>query len=112
MAGGAKAQEFLNADAPLGDDAFYRLVSCAAPPQGECGKPVVRWSKTELSIGITRMDSAYLGGKKKRAEAAIFRAIQEINKVGSSLHLTRKDDSPDIPVLFLDIPAGSTIQGS
>ncbi len=112
LASGASAQEFLSTEVQLDDEDFYRLVSCAAPPGKECGKPVVHWPKTALTIGITRMDRAYLGGKKKRAEAALFRAIQEINAAGSAIQLTRDDANPDIAILFLDMPARATIEGS
>lgn len=112
LASGACAQEYLSTQGALSDEAFYRLVSCAAPPNGACGKPVVRWPKTDLTVGITRMDRVYLGGKKKRAEAALTRAIQQINAAGSAIRLTRDDTAPDIPILFLDIPARGTIRNS
>lgn len=111
-ASSAAAQEFLTTETALSDDHFYNLVSCAAPPAGKCGKDLVRWPKTALTIGITKMDRAYLGGKKKRAEAALTRAIAEINAAGSAIRLKRDDDTPDIPILFLDIPARSSIQNS
>lgn len=106
------AQEFLSSKTALSDDDFYGIVSCAAPPNGTCGKPVVKWAKNELSVGITKMDKAYLGGKKLRAEAALSRAIDEINAAGADIKLRRDDNDPDIPILFLNIPARSTIEGS
>lgn len=106
------AQEFVTTQTRLSDDAFYALVSCAAPPQGTCAKDVVRWPKTKLTVGITKMERAYLGGKSKRADAALVRAIQEINAAGSAITLTRDDTDPDISILFLDIPARSKIKGS
>lgn len=112
MAGTAISQEFLSTDTALSDEDFYRLVSCAAPIGGTCAKPMVHWPKTDLTIGITRIDPAYLGGKKKRANAALSRAIQHINTSGSAIQLTRDDDNPDIPILFLDMPARSTIHNS
>ncbi|MGB7316845.1 MAG: hypothetical protein WBC85_02660 [Planktotalea sp.] len=108
----ASAQEYLNTQTELSDNDFYRLVSCAAPPKGECAKPIVKWSKPKLTIGITRMDPVYLGGKKKRAEAALARAIQAINSAGSAIRLERSDDDPDIPILFIDMPARSQIENS
>ena len=112
LSGQAHAQEFLNSDTALSDDDFYRLVACAAPANGECGKPFVRWTDANLTIAITKMERAYLGGKKKRAEAALQRAIDEINVAGSAVQLIRDDGNPDIPILFLDIPSRSTIKGS
>lgn len=108
----APAQEYLSADGALSDRDFYRLVACAAPPDAPCLKPFVKWDTTDLSVGITRMERAYLGGKAKRAEAALVRAMQEINSAGSAIRLTRDDANPDIPILFLDIPARSTIENS
>lgn len=106
------AQEFLSADKKLNDEHFYRLVSCAAPPGGDCAKPIARWPKTTLTVGITKMDRAYLGGKKMRAQAALRRAIEAINEADTAIILARDDEAPDIAILFLDIPARSTIQGS
>ncbi|MEP5152155.1 DUF2927 domain-containing protein [Planktotalea sp.] len=108
----ANAQEYLSATKALSNDDFYNLVACAAPPDGTCAKPLVRWDRTELTIGITRMDKIYLGGKKKRAEAALVRAIQEINAAGSAIQLTQSEDNPDIPILFLDMPARLNIENS
>lgn len=110
--GSVGAQEFLTAQSALSDDNFYRMVACAAPPEGSCAKPMVRWPKSDLTIGITRMDAAYLGGKKKRAEAALERAIKQINAAGSAIRLTRNDTAPDIPILFLDMPARTPIRDS
>jgi len=41
-----------------------------------------------------------------------LRLRKGINKAGSAIQLTRDDRSPDIPILFLDIPARSKIKGS
>lgn len=106
------AQEFLSTEVALSDDDFYGIISCAAPPNEPCGKPIVTWPKGNLTVGITKMHKAYLGGKKLRAEAALSRAIDEINKAGSAIRLSRDERNPDIPILFLNIPARSTIQGS
>lgn len=108
----AVAQEFLRTDVALSDDDFYNLVACAAPPGGECAKSIVRWPKDTLTIGITKMERAYLGGKKTRAEASLTRAVDEINAANSGIQLTRNDSAPDIAILFLDIPSRSKIKGS
>ena len=39
MALPAAAQDFVDTNGPLSDEAFYRLVACAAPPNEECAKP-------------------------------------------------------------------------
>jgi hypothetical protein len=86
LSSAVSAQEFLATDTALADNDFYRLVACAAPPKGNC--------------------------KKTRAEASLSQAIDEINAAGTAIQLTRDDSNPDFPILFLDIPARSTIQGS
>ena len=86
LSSAVSAQEFLATDTALADNDFYRLVACAAPPKRNC--------------------------KKTRVEASVIRAIDEINASGTAIQLTRDDSNPDIPILFLDIPARSTIQGS
>ncbi|MGH1578171.1 hypothetical protein [Planktotalea sp.] len=108
----AQAQEFIDAEHALNDEDFYRLVACAAPPMDACQKQIVKWDKADLSVGITKMDRAYLGGKAKRAQAALARAIQEVNSAGSAINLRRDDKNPDIEILFLDIPRGGEIRGS
>lgn len=86
LSSAVSAQEFLATDTALADNDFYRLVACAAPPKGNC--------------------------KKTRAEASLSQAIDETNAAGTAIQLTRDDSNPDFPILFLDIPARSTIQGS
>lgn len=110
LASSGAAQEFITTDTALGDEDFYRLVACAAPPGGTCQKPEIRWDKPEITVGITRMERAYLGGKKKRAEAALFLALKEINSADLGIRLVRDDRDPDIPILFLDMPAGANLK--
>lgn len=110
VASTSSAQEFREVQGALTDADFYRLVSCAAPPGGACSKPVVRWDRDGITVGITRMDRAYLGGKAKRADAALTRALAEINASGANIRLVRLDEDPDIEIQFLDIPARSTLK--
>jgi len=112
LAGGAAAQEFVVSDGALSDQDFYRLVACAAPPGGDCAKPMVRWVLDRpLRVAITRLDPAFLGGKAKRARAALVRAVQAVNAAGAGVRLimVEPDDAPDIPVLFVDAEAGATL---
>ncbi|MEM9581418.1 MAG: hypothetical protein AAF891_12110 [Pseudomonadota bacterium] len=104
------AQEFVTAPGQLNDEDFYRIVACAAPPGGTCQKQMIRWRQNALTVGITRLDPAFLGGKKKRADVALDLAIDEINAAGAGIRLVRDDVDPDIPLLFLDMPARSTLR--
>lgn len=112
MALPAQAQDFVDSSGPLSDEAFYRLVACAAPPEGKCAKPFYQWTKTNITVGITQRDRAYLGGKLKRAEAALVRALQRLNSVGMALTLIPTEATPDITIHLLDIARGQKITGS
>lgn len=104
------AQDFVDSDGPLDDAAYYRLVACAAPPNGPCAKPFFRWQKTTITVGITTRDRAFLGGKQKRAEAAVVRALQHLNAVGMPITLREDRQNPDIAIHLLDTPRGTAIE--
>ena len=112
MALPAAAQDFVDTSGPLSDEAFYRLVACAAPPSEKCAKPFYRWTKTNITIGITQRDHVFLGGKLKRAEAAFVRAIQRLNAVGMNVTLIADEITPDITIHLLDIARTQKITGS
>ena len=108
----AMAQEFVTSTGPLSDDDFYKAVGCGADPGEPWRKPFVKWVVDRpLLVGITRMDRGFLGGRAKRAEAALIRALQFLNKVdmGLRLELAAPGQTPDIPILFLDRPMGHKI---
>lgn len=112
FAGSAQAQDFVRSNGPLEDTAFYRLVACAAPPQGPCAKPFYRWDKPDLTVGILTRTPPFLGGKMKRADAALVRALQYLSAVEMGLRLRQNDASPDIVIHLLDTARGETISGS
>lgn len=100
----------MDSDGPLDDTAFYRLVACAAPPDGPCAKPFYKWNKPTLTISIVERAPAFLGGKLKRAEASLVRAVQRLNGVGMGLTLTTGEGAaPDIAIHLLDVARGQTI---
>lgn len=114
-AGATAAQEFVPVDGALRDADFYRLVSCAAPPGGECRKPVVRWPRfaaSDLTIGITRVDAGVPERQIVAYETAIDDAIAEINAANAAIRLRKARRRPDISVLLLDMEQGGIIEGS
>lgn len=114
-AGPLTAQEFVSGNGPMNDTDFYRAVACAAPPGGACRKPMVRWQQNgPLRIALRRMDPAYLGGKKLRANAALERALLALNGAGASPALTRADPAgpAEIELFFLDLERGQPIAGT
>lgn len=112
MALPAQAQDFIDSQGPLSDEAFYRLVACAAPPGGQCGKPLFKWDKTDLTVGIVQRDPAFLGGKLKRAEAAVVRALQHLNAVDMNIRLRQSEAAPDITIHLLGSARGQKITAS
>lgn len=112
----AVAQEFVTVPRRLSDEAFYRLVACAAPPGGACGKPEIRWSeerRLSLTVGIAQIDPGFPSYKLDLVDAAIDRAIAEINAAGAYLVLERSwEAEPDIALYLLDTPQDGIISGT
>lgn len=112
----ATAQEFITVPRRLSDEAFYRLVSCAAPPGGQCAKPEIRWSETRrvaLTVGIARVDAGFPTYKLDLVDDAIDRAIAQINGSGAYLVLERiYEGSPNISLYLLDTPEGGVMAGT
>lgn len=111
----AGAEDFVAAKGPLSDDDFYRLVACAAPPGQPCRKPMVRWpTDRPLRVQLTQIDRAFLGGKQKRAQAALVRAIKYINRAGAGIALEEAGTGaePDIRIYFLDTDGTAPLAGT
>ena len=99
------ADDFIVTDGPLSDEDFYRLVACAASPGEACTKDIVRWRiDRPLRVSLARVDTALLGGKKKRAEASITRAVQYLNEAdfGLTLEAVPRNIPADIRVYLID----------
>ena len=47
----AVAQDWIASQGDLSDDDFYWLVSCGAPPGGDCADSAIRWpGRSEASV--------------------------------------------------------------
>ncbi|WP_425074027.1 DUF2927 domain-containing protein [Sagittula sp. S175] len=110
----AQDRDFIETEGLLSDDDFYRLVACAAPPGEPCAKPLLHWpTDRALTVRIASMDRAFLGGKRKRAQAALERAVQYLNAAGMGLRLRPVAEAPaDIEIHFLDTDGRTPVQGS
>lgn len=110
------AQEFISVDRVLSDEAFYKLVACAAPPGGSCSKPLIYWPaprRLALRIGIAEIDPAFPSYKFDLVDRAIDDAISEINGVGADLLLERRYGAPfDVAIYLTNAPEGGTIEGT
>jgi hypothetical protein len=112
----APAQEFIAVPDLISDEAFYRLVACAAPPGGACAKPMIRWPedrRLRLRVGIADVAASFPGYKLDLIDQALDDAIAEINATGAALFLTRAYEGDlDIPLYLVDTPQGGTIAGT
>lgn len=112
----ARAQEFIAVPNILSDQAFYRLVSCAAPPGGACAKPIIRWPeerRLSLRVGIAATAEDFPDYKLDLIDRAIDDAIFEINAAGAELFLERTYQGAfDIPLYLVGTPQGGEIGGT
>lgn len=112
----AEGQEYVVVPDIISDDAFYRLVACAAQPGRECNKPFIYWPeerRLHLSVGIASTASTFPTYKLDLVDAAIDAAIAEINAAGGHLFLTRiYEGEMDIPIYLVDTPQGGVISGT
>lgn len=111
----AQATEYVTTSGVLGDDDFYRVVACGAAPGGDCSKPFIRWDTTSpLRVAFARIDRAYLGGRQKRARAAVIRALQYLNDAGAGLRLvlTETPEQADIRIYLLDTDGSAPVGGT
>ncbi len=99
----------------LSDADFYRAASCGAPPGEPCTGPLLRWNTEKpVRVALRPLAPAYAGRRKPRAEAALTRALQELNATGAGFRLTRVGarDLAEISVYFLGVAPGDTIAGT
>lgn len=112
----ARAQEFLAVPDLISDEDFYRLVACAAPPGGECAKPLIRWPedrRLSLRVGIVQIAESFQGYKLDLVDRAVDDAIAEINATGAALFLERAFEPPfDVPIYLVATPQGGTVRGT
>ena len=109
-------QEYVAVPDLISDEAFYRLVACAAPPGGDCAKPLIRWPeerRLRLRVGIAQIDRGFADYRMDIVDRAIDRAIAEINGAGAHLYLERAFEAPfDVPFYLVDAPQGGAITGT
>lgn len=117
VAADAAAQEYVTVKGPLSDDDFYRLVTCAAPPGGDCQKTSARWSARkarDLTYAIVFVAEGFPPRLRARIEEGLDRGAEVLNAAGADLHVrrARASERPDISVRLLDIPEGARIRGT
>jgi hypothetical protein len=91
LATAATAEEFdgVTADTLLPDAQFFRLATCGAPPGKACTGPVVRWPKTVVTLVLLPGDTRPPAGFTRKLEAALSRAIDQINGTQAGIRIRR-----------------------
>jgi hypothetical protein len=95
----------------LSDEEFYRLVTCGAPPGGDCRSNSLRWEKKTLSVTLVEGSDPLPRRFIPRVATALRDAIREVNKTGAgiSLRYTTRQDDADIRVLATTIQEGTRL---
>lgn len=111
------AQEFIETRGRLSDDAFYRLVACAASPNGPCRKQTARWPThraRDLTVSIVTIDRHFPLYRLRGVEAGLDTAIAQINASGAAVRLRRTDNGQpaDINIFMTETPAGGRVSGT
>lgn len=115
LAPAAAAQEFVAVPGVLSDEDFYRAVACAAPPGGDCRKPLVKWDAMHpIRIALRGIDPVYLGRRAKVAASAFTLGIRALNDIDAGFRLAQvpEDENAEIEVWFLGLKRGAAISGT
>lgn len=106
------AEEFdgVRADRILADMNFFRLVTCAAPPGGDCTTTVLRWPARDLRVILLPGRNPAEVATGTRIAPALDAAISEINRARSGVLLARTSEGPaDIRIQPADIREGTIL---
>ena len=99
--GPASAEDFVLTKGPLGDAAFYRLVTCGRPPGGTCRLPPRRWpDDLARDLAVSRLPDIdpVTVAVSAQVDAALTQAIAQINGVGAGIRLHRTPDNAPAPI--------------
>lgn len=110
----AVAQEYVEAPAPLDDDAFYRAVACAAAPGGPCRKPFLRWPaarRDDLSVALELSAPNLRDYRRRLFERGLDAALAEVNALEAGITLRRAAAGPaDIQIHVVATPPGEVMR--
>jgi len=81
----------IQVDAPISDDAYDRLVACAAEPaRRSCRKPklfIGQSRRPKVTVAIKHVERGFPSKQEQAMRSALAAAIKVINAVGSGLTL-------------------------
>lgn len=111
----AQAQDFIAVDGALEDDAFYRLIACAAPPKLPCQKPFLRWpveKRDPLRISLASLTPALQPYQRRLYLDALRAAVDEINSVAVGLRVAAVSGEADVVVHVVETEPGQIMQNT
>ncbi len=111
----ARAQEFVSVGGALHDDAFYRVVACAASPGSACRKPFLHWPEAlrgDLTIALRPTARPLAAWQREIYGRALDVAVEEINAAGAGIRLRRVDGPAAISVHVVHTPPGRRMTGT
>ncbi|SDY77135.1 Protein of unknown function [Jannaschia faecimaris] len=113
LPGATFAQEFVAVPGPLGDDAFYRAVACAAAPGEACRKPFLHWSnakREDLTVALISVSAGLESWQRALYERGLDNAVAQINTLDAGVRLSRASENADIEVHVVATPPGEVMQ--
>jgi len=113
LAAAAQEDDGIRSFGRLSNADFLRLVTCGAPPGGECRGPVVRWPDRkagELTVRLMPIAAGIDRDKTARVWAEVDRAIAILNGAGAALRLVRvKEGQADIRIYMTEADEGDPV---
>lgn len=112
----AAAETVIRLDRTVAAAEFHRAVACGARLGGACQQPLVHWgqkSRRDLRIALLPAEPGFSAPKARLVEAAVDRAIAEINAVGADLRLRRvaPGEAPQIRIQMSALREGQKTKG-
>ena len=105
-------QEYIVTDGRLSDVDFHRLVACAARSGQSCEGPMVRWTKSRVSVTFAPIPVGYPADLSRELDRALETAVAQINAAARGVNLRRvsKSQPADIKLFLKPIHVGDAIR--
>ena len=88
----------------LSDEDFYLLATCGATPGGACEGPIVRWTKSQLTLALAEPHRRYPPALAAQVSTELDLAIATINRAAAGIRI-RRDDDLARPDIIVSLPA-------
>lgn len=115
-AAGVQAETIIRIDRPLSDEAFYRVITCGAKPDGACRFAFSRWgrrARQDLRIAILPPEPGFPPVTARLVEQNVNFAIREIMQTGAGIRLRKAlpSERPQITIRLTGLQSGDAKNG-